>query len=341
MSLDAYFESQLSKFGLSKYETRVLVTLLLRGPLTAPDTVKESGVPQPRIYDILSSLARKGFVESTPGRRKYYRAMPVRSSFGNYVNSMGDFIDELDSEIENKREAPYTEPQNIWYIVGKQRTDDRIASLLTEAKYEIIMAVNNNRLKENLSTLRKAVNQGITVAAVVYDDVDQETLSRIPDSVIIKRREGGSAEIVMIDRTTALLDLFTPSEDEKYALYFGNDRLVHLIGYYFYYMVWNPFGGSAEIKKQSHYTLSTTWLACEIIDSYLKAGIKIEATVTGKMGNEPVEITGRVFKTQVVPSVQHTFFIDTGERKYSVGGKTASIEDISMRMVVIKRELDQ
>ena len=50
------FEQDLIKFGLGKYESKVLIALLVNGPQTASGVVKLSGIPQPRIYDVFSSL---------------------------------------------------------------------------------------------------------------------------------------------------------------------------------------------------------------------------------------------------------------------------------------------
>ena len=51
-------------FKLNSYEASVWLTLLERGESTAGDISKYSGVPRARVYDILISLEKKGFIIS-------------------------------------------------------------------------------------------------------------------------------------------------------------------------------------------------------------------------------------------------------------------------------------
>lgn len=48
--------------GLNKYEARVYITLLRKGPKKAVDLSSISGVPRGRVYDVLRSLEAKGLV---------------------------------------------------------------------------------------------------------------------------------------------------------------------------------------------------------------------------------------------------------------------------------------
>jgi len=58
------FVTVLEEAGLSPYEATVYVTLLDLGTASATAIADESGVPGPRIYDILRSLADRGYVET-------------------------------------------------------------------------------------------------------------------------------------------------------------------------------------------------------------------------------------------------------------------------------------
>ena len=49
----------LSKLGLSNYEIKIYETLLLKGPMTSTEVVKDTNIPQPRIYDLFGSLEKK------------------------------------------------------------------------------------------------------------------------------------------------------------------------------------------------------------------------------------------------------------------------------------------
>lgn len=69
-------KNTLKELGLTEYETRAFVALVSSGPSTAGDLSEASGVPHSRIYDILSKLEKRGWVESQSGRPARYRAKP-------------------------------------------------------------------------------------------------------------------------------------------------------------------------------------------------------------------------------------------------------------------------
>ena len=58
------FVTVLEEAGLSPYEAEVYVTLLDLGTASATEIADESEVPGPRIYDVLRSLADRGYVET-------------------------------------------------------------------------------------------------------------------------------------------------------------------------------------------------------------------------------------------------------------------------------------
>ena len=332
------FEQELMRFGLSKYESKVLIALLVHGPQTASRVVKLSGIPQPRIYDVFSSLSRKGFVESTSGRKKLYRAIPVQSSLGKYVNDLDKFVKRLDVEIENIKSIKPVKAYYIWTIEGPQNIDARIGSMIHQARSEIILSVDRRKLRNNLQAIRNASDHGITVALVVFDDVDQETINLIPSDVIVNRRAGRAAEIVMVDRALGLVDLGIADDPEDYAIYFDDNKMLHLLSYYFYLMVWQNSRDTLRIPKLSHYTLNNIWLTCEIIDSFIKDNISLSGEVDGIMNGTSIHLIGKVTGTKVQPGVQQTFFLECADRTYSVGGKTAVMEDVRMTKITLKMQ---
>lgn len=54
--------------GLTEYEARVYLELVAAGSLTAKQVSQESGVPYTRIYDVISRLEKKGWIEKEEGR---------------------------------------------------------------------------------------------------------------------------------------------------------------------------------------------------------------------------------------------------------------------------------
>src|SRR3989304_2084439 len=66
----------LKQIGLNLYERKLWVALLLRGSATAGELSSLSKVPHSRTYDVLESLAEKGFVMVQTAKPLKYMAIP-------------------------------------------------------------------------------------------------------------------------------------------------------------------------------------------------------------------------------------------------------------------------
>jgi len=73
------YEEVLLELGLNRWESRAYVSLLELGSSTTGPLVKKSGVPVSKIYHVLDSLSKKGFVSYViKGKTKYFQAVDVR-----------------------------------------------------------------------------------------------------------------------------------------------------------------------------------------------------------------------------------------------------------------------
>jgi sugar-specific transcriptional regulator TrmB len=77
---DAIAVDRLVRIGLTRYEARVYVALIRRDGWTAADMARTTGVPRPRVYDVLASLVAKGLAAERPGSAaKYVAVDPERA----------------------------------------------------------------------------------------------------------------------------------------------------------------------------------------------------------------------------------------------------------------------
>ena len=65
----------LKSIGLNLYERKLFVAILSRKTSTAGELAEISEVPRSRCYDVLESLANKGFVIVQPGKPMKYVAV--------------------------------------------------------------------------------------------------------------------------------------------------------------------------------------------------------------------------------------------------------------------------
>jgi len=78
----------LKQLGLNNYEIRAYLTLVSTNNLTATELSSASGVPSARVYDIMDSLERKGFVKIGLGRPTIYQAVAPEEGLSNYKRKM-------------------------------------------------------------------------------------------------------------------------------------------------------------------------------------------------------------------------------------------------------------
>ena len=69
--------SRLGMFGLTGYEAKVYLTLLLKGSEEASKVSRYSGLPRPHTYSVLKSMQARGLVTVVPGPVNRYQAVPL------------------------------------------------------------------------------------------------------------------------------------------------------------------------------------------------------------------------------------------------------------------------
>ena len=331
--------SGLSKFGLSPYEIKVYTSLLTHGPQTSTAVVKNAGVPQPRIYDLFDSLIRKGLIEVSPGKRRIYHAVPISISLRQEVSRMGNYVDELEKYVEASKVHVNSKIPYLWMVEGEKKISEKINSMIAESRNEIIMSLSIGRLRSSMNLIKAAIARGVTVALVLFSDASEEDIRALSKDIVLKKRDAGAAEVIMVDRKEGMINVASMRKDTGYALYYEEDELVHVLNYYFYHILWVPSVYLNDFVRMGHRRICTAWLACEAIESYQKDGGEITGEVEGMMNDQKIRIKGVIIGTKRVPGISHTFFIKSEERTYSVGGKTAYLEDIKLHQVNLSKKL--
>jgi sugar-specific transcriptional regulator TrmB len=89
----------LKPLGLSDYEIRVFLTLIEIGPTNYRILVKESNVPTGKIYQVLSTLESKGFIEVVRGKPKLFRATEPKKALRRRLRQMEEDYLDLEHRI--------------------------------------------------------------------------------------------------------------------------------------------------------------------------------------------------------------------------------------------------
>jgi len=135
----------LRELGLTDYETRAYLALLKEGALTASQVSENAEVPYSKVYETLTSLERKGWIETEQGRpTRYYPKAPsealaaIKLQLDDKVRTWEKTIlDELEPFYERReiREKP-----DIWILRGEFNTLAKLKEMVEKTRNELMIA---------------------------------------------------------------------------------------------------------------------------------------------------------------------------------------------------------
>jgi sugar-specific transcriptional regulator TrmB len=187
----------LQEFGLTDYEIRSYTSLLEIGPATASELSQASDVPYSKIYEVLGSLEKKGWIEMEHGRpSKYYPKPPsvaleiTKSQLENSLKTNeGIVLDELQPIYEKKgvRERP-----DIWIVRGNLNVLAKIRETVEHVQKEILVAVPGipDATAEMLIPIVKTiVERGVKVQIMTMKSPMSETMDKLKKYCDVRIRE--------------------------------------------------------------------------------------------------------------------------------------------------------
>ena len=174
----------LKSFGLTEYEAKVYNALLNQNISTATEISTESKVPRARIYDVLSSLARKGWVQildTTPIKYSLVDINHVKKKLKQIEEEMkkaSEFvIEELASKIKNENELSSEIGSDLF--VETKRTLNLLSRTISLAEKNIsIHYLNKKWLEKLMIELTKAKKRGVEIRILLNKKDDSLSFKR-------------------------------------------------------------------------------------------------------------------------------------------------------------------
>ncbi len=238
MSINNKAADSLKTIGMNKYERNLWIALLARNSATAGELADISKVPRSRCYDVLESLADKGFVVLQPGKPIKYIAVQPREALERAkkrvqldANETCSKIDRLvKSEAIKDLEKIFKEgfetvsPEELsGAIRGKDASLQQIETMLKKAKkYAKFVTTETgfNELSENYSSLfQRLAKSGVKVQIIApFSKGVNENTKNLMRHVQVRDMGGAEhmdkmlAKLCIVDGEEALLGL---TDDEK------------------------------------------------------------------------------------------------------------------------------
>lgn len=152
--------SHLKTFGLNLYESRVYLALVRGKELTAKGVGQLALIPQSRTYDVLDSLARKGFALATPASPTTYLPVPPAKVLGTQylarkkkiqemalkvqeeaqvkLDSLNDAYASLTKNLPARTSQEQLATDKVWVLRTRESIESALVELIKESKSTVL-----------------------------------------------------------------------------------------------------------------------------------------------------------------------------------------------------------
>jgi sugar-specific transcriptional regulator TrmB len=180
--------AKLVRLGLKEYEARVYAALVGLGEGTARQIHEASGVPRPRVYDILEGLAKKGFVEVRHGTPTSYRAVEPNRVISKLREDFVKTAQEAVMELEKLSLDAVRKTSPIWYVKGDWSIKSRIEDLIERVERELIVLCIRAELVEDVAWKIREITSEKRVVCVLMDDC-RKLANQVGDAEVVELAE--------------------------------------------------------------------------------------------------------------------------------------------------------
>ncbi len=207
----------LEDIGLNMYERKIYSALLGRGVSTAGELSEMTNVPRSRAYDVLESLAEKGFAVIKSSQPMEYVSIPPEQAIENikkqHQRELEDKMDKLDdfkeseavSELENLYDqgVELVDPAEMsGSLKGTHQIHQHMGTMFQEADDSIKIMTSEEGVKNirdnHYDLLQEAKDQGVEVRILAPStEENQDAFSDI--SEVAEVRNVDTEEIEKFD----------------------------------------------------------------------------------------------------------------------------------------------
>lgn len=240
--------ANLKALGLNLYESRAYIALLSAKELTAKGVGQSALIPQSRTYDVLESLARKGFALATPAapttyvpvspskilrsqydaeRKKIQRgAVRVHEQAQERLEALKAAFDTLTQDLP-ARDGQQVAGDRVWVLRTRESIQDALVNLITEAKSDVCRITKPPDLKksefldpfyivglENARFLDEALGRKVKMR---WLSLTREVptfsglqIADLPERRYIEKEQDITEKFLLVDNRSVLLNLHDP-----------------------------------------------------------------------------------------------------------------------------------
>tara|TARA_Y100000034_G_scaffold136506_1_gene213439 strand:- start:4849 stop:5625 length:777 start_codon:yes stop_codon:yes gene_type:complete len=231
-------------FNLNIYETKVWLALLSKGVVSAGETAEMSGVPRSRTYDVLESLAKRGFAIIKVGKPVKYIAVEPKTVLERMKTNTLNQAQEKVKNLTNLREAPeYAEIVQLYktgitpvriedlsgHIKGRSNILSKVKELISNAKKELTIHTSIEDLEDKsrvlLPILKKLEKSNIKLKITVTGE--SHRIKKFSNRNDLKLKESKSpGKFYLSDKKEVLFMIHPEKADEEIGVWINSPFFV-------------------------------------------------------------------------------------------------------------------
>ncbi len=337
----------LERLGIKGYEAQAYLTLLRLGEATASKIAAVAGIPQPRIYNVLESLSRKGLIEWSASKPRKYRAINPMITFPHLAKSLVKELEAVATELAKElgrhyaAEASLLESQPLWLIGSTGTGIEKIKAELEILRGDAVMALDkklfNNLIARRIRKLGPTAGNIYAIAVLVKEGETIRLSKRLSNirGLMLKVVPLKSLRMVIIGMNKMYLLL------DNQSLEISERGIINMASDFFYYSLWR-IGQTIKdinVRRGDRYVIYNQWIAVCIARKALQEGFRIKVRIKGiqvKSGKSIAfegEVRDAVVKAE--GTIRYLLVRTEGNKELTVGGANAVLEDVGAEEVEI------
>jgi sugar-specific transcriptional regulator TrmB len=212
----------LANIGLSDYAIHTYLSLLRHHPVYGSQLSKRSGIPRARIYDILRTLKKRGFV--TEAGKGIFVPLPPDELIKQLRQAYEEDLDRFESMV-NDVQGP-ADHDFIWTVTGYQRVMDKAREMIDAAQQEIYVRLFPQEAAALIRNLKKAEEKAVQVKCIFMEPFPKTFALQVihPQHEMVERNLGGRSFDIVVDKEEFLGGLFTAENIEDCRINWGRNR---------------------------------------------------------------------------------------------------------------------
>jgi len=227
---------KLLQFGLTDYESRAYVCVVAHGKVKASQIAASSGVPYGKIYPVLSSLQKKGFIKIIISNNiKHFLGIPPRIAITNMLNLKQKEISNLEKKLfsilndfDKVLDIQKDQVEFVKTIEGRQNYQQFSISLHNDTKtkwYSINhLPITKNYVQANIKVLSNAnIDSRILVVPSKNLEKRLKIYSRFKKSLRILNET--SPRFTLKDKNDVVLRMNEPNFKNYVSVWLNNPAL--------------------------------------------------------------------------------------------------------------------